>query len=134
MASMNASRLATAVPTAAPTAAPSVDPSESEAPSIKTAAPAPTATATVNPEVTPDPEKVYTSYDIQPKGGSGSYKYDLVQTGTDAGVTLSTDVTDANNQVTKKAAGSTKLYIPYGLAAGDHVYTCNNGDCYSEGC
>lgn len=128
MASMNASRLATAVPTAAPTAAPSVDPSESEAPSIKTAAPAPTATATVNPEVTPDPEKVYTSYDIQPKGGSGSYKYDLVQTGTDAGVTLSTDVTDANNQVTKKAAGSTKLYIPYGLAAGDHVYTINITD------
>ena len=82
----------------------------------------------MNPEVTPDPGTVYTTYDIKPAGGSGSYKYDLVQTGTDAGVKLSTDVTDSNNQVTKKAAAQTTLYIPYGLAAGVHTYTINITD------
>lgn len=123
MVSLNASRLATATPSPAPTATPeyTYDP---DFPSVNTPAAATTApTATVNPEVTPDTNTVYTSYVIAPKGGSGSYKYDLVQTGTDAGVKLSTDVTDSNNQVTKKAAESTKLYIPYGLAAGDHTYS-----------
>lgn len=123
MTALNASRLATATPAPTPTATPeyTMDP---DYPGVNTPAPATkTPDATVNPEVTPDANTVYTSYKIGPKGGSGSYKYDLVQTGTDAGVKLSTDVTDSNNQVTKKAAGSTELYIPYGLAAGDHTYS-----------
>ena len=124
MTALNASRLATATPAPAATATPEFT-EDPDAPSVNTppAAVTNTPNASVNPEVTPDPNTVYTSYEIAPKGGSGSYKYDLVQTGTDAGVKLSTDVTDSNNQVTKKAAESTKLYIPYGLAAGDHTYS-----------
>lgn len=106
------------------TAAPAVPKTAIPAFAVKTSAPV----TTVNPEVTPDPGTVYTTYDIKPAGGSGSYKYDLVQTGTDAGVKLSTDVTDSNNQVTKKAAAQTTLYIPYGLAAGVHTYTINITD------
>ena len=112
-----------AVPAVA-TAAPAVPKTAIPAFAVKTSAPV----TTVNPEVTPDPGTVYTTYDIKPAGGSGSYKYDLVQTGTDAGVKLSTDVTDSNNQVTKKAAAQTTLYIPYGLAAGVHTYTINITD------
>lgn len=111
--------------TAAPApAVPAVPKTAIPASAVKTSAPV----TTVNPEVTPDPGTVYTTYDIKPAGGSGSYKYDLVQTGTDAGVKLSTDVTDSNNQVTKKAAAKTTLYIPYGLAAGVHTYTINITD------
>ena len=112
-----------AVPAVA-TVAPAVPKTAIPAFAVKTSAPV----TTVNPEVTPDPGTVYTTYDIKPAGGSGSYKYDLVQTGTDAGVKLSTDVTDSNNQVTKKAAAQTTLYIPYGLAAGVHTYTINITD------
>ena len=114
----------TAAPVPAIPAAPAVPKTAIPAFAVKTSAPV----TTVNPEVTPDPGTVYTSYDIKPAGGSGSYKYDLVQTGTDAGVKLSTDVTDSNNQVTKKAASKTTLYIPYGLAAGVHTYTINITD------
>lgn len=125
---------ATAIAALPPTVLPSVATAKPAAPSApKTAAPASAVktsapSTTVNPEVTPDPNTVYTSYDIEPVGGSGSYKYDLVQTGTDAGVKLSTDVTDSNNQVTKKAAAKTTLYIPYGLTAGVHTYTINITD------
>ena len=114
----------TAAPVPAIPAAPAVPKTAIPAFAVKTSAPV----TTVNPEVTPDPGTVYTTYDIKPAGGSGSYKYDLVQTGTDAGVKLSTDVTDSNNQVTKKAASKTTLYIPYGLAAGVHTYTINITD------
>lgn len=117
-------KLVTAAPAPAVPAAPAVPKTAIPASAVKTSAPV----TTVNPEVTPDPGTVYTTYDIKPAGGSGSYKYDLVQTGTDAGVKLSTDVTDSNNQVIKKAAAQTTLYIPYGLAAGVHTYTINITD------
>ncbi len=122
MAAMNASRLATATPPSSQAGTPSVS-SDPDAPSVPSVVP-------MNPSAStkPNSDTVYTSYKITPYGGSGSYKYDLVQTGTDAGVKISTDVTDANNAVTKKAAKSTELYIPYGLAAGDHVYTINITD------
>ena len=124
MVSLNASKLATAAPTEVPTATPvasdETDDSNIPAPVVSAA---PSVAPSVNPEVTPNPEKIYTTYEISPVGGSGSYKYDLVQTGTDVGVSLSTDVTDSNNQVTKKAAASTKIFIPYGLSAGEHTYS-----------
>jgi hypothetical protein len=125
MVDLNASKLATAVPSTQSPDTSSVDSSNSTA--SDNVASVVTTTTTPVPVVTADPETVYTTYTVTPKGGSGSYKYDLVQTGTDA-VKLSTDVTDANNQVTKSAAASTQVIIPYGLAAGLHTYTINITD------
>lgn len=68
-------------------------------------------------------ETYYKAFTISPKGGSGSYRYTLAAPDI-ANVRLSTDVKDATTgQVTQVAGSSTKLYIPFEITEGDHVYT-----------
>lgn len=126
MADVNASMLATPTPNAAESSSPSYPVSEGSVSVPIVTGTVPGASAA--PTVTVNPTTVFDWYDIEPKGGSGSYKYDLVQTGTDA-VKLNTDIEDAaTHQITKKAAASARLYIPYGLGAGVHTYTINITD------
>lgn len=132
MADVNASMLATPTPGVAESSSPTYNPVSGGGISLPIAslpvAPVPLPSATAAPTVTVDPTVVFDYYDIEPKGGSGSYKYDVVQTGTDA-VKLNTDIEDAaTHQITKKAAASARLYIPYGLGAGVHTYTINITD------
>lgn len=64
---------------------------------------------------------------VAPMGGSGRYKFTL--TTSDANVRLSTDkVNETTKAVEQEPAASTTIYIPYGLAEGDHSYTLNIQD------
>lgn len=59
--------------------------------------------------------------EIAPKGGSGMYKYSIAS--QDATVHLSTDqLNTATNQVEQQPSESTIVYLPYGLAEGEHSY------------
>ncbi len=64
---------------------------------------------------------------VAPKGGSGRYKFTL--TASDPNVRLSTDKLNATtNAVEQEPSASTTIYIPYGLAEGEHSYTLNIQD------
>lgn len=66
---------------------------------------------------------IYQSITIAPKGGSGSYTFTLTNPRLQ-GERLSTDSVDPLNpaNVTKTAAKSTKLYLPYELPEGAYEY------------
>ena len=70
-----------------------------------------------------DLESYVTTYEIEPKGGSGNYTFTL-DTPDNADVRLSTDKVsdDAAKTVTKENSSSTQLCIPYSISAGTHTY------------
>lgn len=67
-------------------------------------------------------ETYYSSTMITPYGGSGKYTFTLAATDI-PNVRLSTDVKDANGQIVKENAASSKLYVPFEITEGEHVYS-----------